>query len=121
MFLLPQVLQTWGRKDAKNNNNHVELILNKPALDGSILLETFNDGDTNQEYTTADTFILDKTLNCKAWYQLKDKTLSRPITIDFVSHLGAGKNITLINSPAEKYFQGGSSSLLNGIQAAQNK
>ncbi len=104
-----------------NNNNHVELIINKPALDGSILLETIKDGDAKQEYSSEDTFILDKTLNCKAWYQLKDKTLSRPITIDFISHLGAGKNITLINSPAEKYFQGGPSALLNGIQAPQNK
>ncbi|MBK8956298.1 MAG: beta-N-acetylhexosaminidase [Saprospiraceae bacterium] len=99
----------------------IELSFNKPAMKGKILVESTREGDVVGEYLTHDTFILHKDVQFKAWYQLEDGYIGKPLRITFQKHLGVGKQITLLEAPAERYFSGGSQCLLNGIEAPGNK
>jgi len=99
----------------------VELAFIKPPLDGKILVESSRDGDVISQYLSKDTFILDKTIAFKAWYQLQGGYIGKALRIDYEKHLASGKKIDLLESPAAKYFTGGSQSLINGLSAPSNK
>ncbi len=93
----------------------------KPPVNGKILIESSKDGDLVSEYLKQDSFILTKDVSFKAWYQLDNSSLGKPLIINYKKHLAAGKSIVLIDTPATKYFIGGSSALVNGLEAPTQK
>lgn len=96
-------------------------VFQKPPLEGKILIETTRNGDIASEYLKQDSFILDKDIEFKAWYQLADGSIGKPMRIVYQQHIGAGKQIQLLEKPSDKYFSGGPQALLNGIGAPASK
>lgn len=106
----------------KSNPNGVEFYFIKPNNKGSVLLERESpDEGIIQDNSSQDTFLLDKSIDFNAWYQDENKTLGRPLKLSYNHHLAAGKKISLIQQPSEKYFNGESGYLVNGFKAPQNK
>ncbi|MFZ1422509.1 MAG: family 20 glycosylhydrolase [Saprospiraceae bacterium] len=116
---------TQGMMDIEYNTNFsnegVVFIFQKPAVEGKILIESKKDGDDVSEYLKQDSFILTKDINFKAWYQLENKSLGKPLTIQYKHHLAVAKSIVLKEQVAKKYFQGGANCLINGIEAPSQK
>ncbi len=96
-------------------------VFQKPPVAGKILIETVRNGDIASEYLKQDSFILDHDIDFKAWYQLSDGSIGKPLRILYQNHLASGKNIQLLETPADRYFTGGSQVLLNGIEAPSLK
>ncbi|MDQ3140750.1 MAG: family 20 glycosylhydrolase [Bacteroidota bacterium] len=117
------IANTIGDLDIRTYSHQGEnyLVFVRPPIPGKILLEMEKDGDYIQEYVYEDTFHLNKTIRFKAWYQMKDKSLGKSLSIDYNHHKAAGKSIQLIHAPAEKYFHGGAQSLINGLNAPSTK
>ncbi|MBL7819112.1 MAG: family 20 glycosylhydrolase [Saprospiraceae bacterium] len=101
--------------------NGILLVFQKPPVEGKILVESDRGGDKVAEYLTQDSFVLTKDIQFKAWYQLTNKSLGKPLLIDYKNHKASGKKILLTESPALKYFQGGANCLVNGIEAPQKR
>ncbi|MBK9108957.1 MAG: beta-N-acetylhexosaminidase [Saprospiraceae bacterium] len=99
----------------------IELVFNKPPVEGKILVESTREGDVVSEYLKHDTFILHKDIQFKAWYQMEDGFIGKPLRIVFNDHLAVAKPMVLNEMPAERYFSGGLQCLLNGIDAPSNK
>ncbi|MBK6861830.1 MAG: beta-N-acetylhexosaminidase [Saprospiraceae bacterium] len=103
------------------SQNGVVLIFQKPPIEGKILVESERGGDKVAEYLKQDSFVLNKDIQFKAWYQLTNKSLGKPLLIDFKNHMACGKTIKLTETPALKYFQGGTQCLVNGIEAPHKR
>lgn len=96
----------------------VEFSFARPPIPGRILIESENPEEgIVQDYTLSDTFLLDKSIEFAAWYQLTDNSLGRSLRLNYHHHLAAGKSISLLNSPSEKYPGMGAQCLVNGFQA----
>ncbi len=96
-------------------------VLKRPAVDGKILVESFQDGDYFQEYLTHDTFLLDRDVDCKIWYQLPDNSLGNPIHLQYKRHKACGAKVRFEYAPSEKYSSGGESSIVNGLAAPTHR
>lgn len=106
----------------KSNPKGVEFYFVKPNKKGSVLIERESpDEGIVQDNSSQDTFILNKTINFSAWFRDEDNTLGRPLRLNFIHHLAAGKKIRFLQQPSEKYFSGESGNLVNGFKAPQNK
>lgn len=93
----------------------------KPPVPGKILLEYFENNDYHQEYPQGDSVSLNKNVDFKAWYQLKDNTLTKPMHIVYQQHEACGKNIVFETEISDKYSSGGKQCVVNGIAAPINK
>lgn len=118
-----QITQSMLDLDYKTQLNEGQVILTfiKPPLDGKILVETTRDGDVISQYLQQDSFVLDKNITFKSWFQLPEGYIGKPLRIEYSHHLAAGKEIVLLEKPAQKYFTGGSQALINGVEAPANK
>ncbi|NOT38186.1 MAG: family 20 glycosylhydrolase [Saprospiraceae bacterium] len=98
------------------------LIFNKPPIDGKILIEneTLEDG-LQQEYLKKDSIELTESREYKSWFQLPDNTLGRSINIKFSRSKSTACEIRLNKAASSKYSLGGSTALINGIDAPSNK
>ncbi|HMS29705.1 MAG TPA: beta-N-acetylhexosaminidase [Saprospiraceae bacterium] len=97
------------------------VIFEKPPLAGKILAEARYAGDYNQYYLTKDSFKLKESTTFKTWYQAEDNTLGKPLEIRFLKHLGCTAEVQMSEKPSPKYFLTNESSLINGIDAPENK
>lgn len=104
-----------------SQNNEVIFIFKSPPVNGKILVESSDGGEHVSEYLKQDSFVLNKDVNFKAWYQLHDGYIGKPIRIHYTDHLAAGKTITLDAAPSKKYSAGGVQCLINGIAAPHRK
>jgi hexosaminidase len=105
----------------RSSEQGVLLFLKRPPIEGKILLESMQDGQLVSDYPTQDSMLLNKDINYKAWYQLENASLGRPLILDYKHHLAAGKKIELIETPSPRYFTGNASVLINGIEAPAQK
>lgn len=99
----------------------VVLSLNKPPVEGKILVESTIDGELVSEYLKQDSFILNKDVSFKAWYQMENGSLGKPLNLIYHNHLAAGKSIELKETPSPRYFKGDATVLINGIEAPAQK
>lgn len=102
-------------------NNKVIFVFKKPPVDGKILIESSDGGEHVSEYLKQDSFVMNKDVNFKAWYQLNNGYIGKPIRIHYKDHLASGKSITLDTAPSVKYSAGGPQCLINGIAAPNQK
>ncbi|MCC6753479.1 MAG: beta-N-acetylhexosaminidase [Saprospiraceae bacterium] len=104
-------------RTAVTEDGRVGLYFARPPVDGKILLESTREGDVISEYLTQDSFILDRDIEFRVWYQLHEGYLGKPLSLKFQKHLAAGAAIRLDKRPAPRYFSGGTQCLVNGIVA----
>jgi len=100
----------------------VEFSFVRPPVPGRILIESEKPEEgIVQDYTLSDTFLLDKSIEFAAWYQLPDNSLGRSLRLNYQHPLAAGKNINLLNSPSERYPGMGVQCLVNGFSAPETR
>jgi hexosaminidase len=93
----------------------------KAPIKGKVLVEfKHNANNFTQEYPKGDSLILSNSIDLKAWYQLQDNSLCKPIHIIYNRHKAAGASIQFIEKPSPKYFSN-ENSIINGIAAPTNK
>ncbi|MBP8726348.1 MAG: beta-N-acetylhexosaminidase [Saprospiraceae bacterium] len=104
-------------RTAVAEDGRIGLYFVRPPVEGKILLESTRDGDVISQYLTQDSFILDRSIDFRVWYQLAEGYIGKPLSMKFKKHLAAGARIRLDQAPSPRYFSGGAQCLINGITA----
>jgi hexosaminidase len=99
----------------------VVLYLKRPDLNGKVLIESKINGDLLSEYILQDSFILNRDIAFKAWFQTENNFLGKPLTLQYKNHLATAKKLTIVESPSPRYFYGDINVLVNGIDAPAQK